>query len=147
MHECCLLPILDVYIVATKYFGIVWRPSLSTLWSSFSHLPPSEGKYRALRMEFSLPPSTYATMAIREVLKLDTSIKKQTQLNTTWFNWDEKHILSNWTAACSLQSTCVLWLLTVVSVFKCIPVREWEWSSSVWTQRQFLWSTKQWFIS
>ncbi|KAM8861797.1 pseudouridylate synthase 7 homolog isoform 1-T2 [Synchiropus picturatus] len=45
-----------------------------------------EGKFRALRMEFSLPPSTYATMAIREVLKLDTSIKKQTQLNTTWFN-------------------------------------------------------------
>ncbi|XP_032340085.1 LOW QUALITY PROTEIN: pseudouridylate synthase 7 homolog [Camelus ferus] len=44
----------------------------------------SEGKYRALKMEFSLPPSTYATMAIREVLKMDTSIKKQTQLNTTW---------------------------------------------------------------
>ncbi|CAL9695131.1 unnamed protein product [Knipowitschia caucasica] len=46
----------------------------------------TEGKYRALRMEFSLPSSTYATMAIREVLKLDTSIKKQTQLNTTWYN-------------------------------------------------------------
>uniref|UniRef100_H3DEW1 Pseudouridylate synthase 7 homolog n=1 Tax=Tetraodon nigroviridis TaxID=99883 RepID=H3DEW1_TETNG len=45
-----------------------------------------DGKYRALRMEFSLPPSSYATMAIREVLKLDTSIKKQTQLNTSWFN-------------------------------------------------------------
>ncbi|CAG08629.1 unnamed protein product, partial [Tetraodon nigroviridis] len=44
-----------------------------------------DGKYRALRMEFSLPPSSYATMAIREVLKLDTSIKKQTQLNTSWF--------------------------------------------------------------
>ncbi|XP_024137010.1 pseudouridylate synthase 7 homolog isoform X1 [Oryzias melastigma] len=46
----------------------------------------TEGKYRALRIEFSLPPSTYATMAIREILKLDTSIKKQTQLNTLWFN-------------------------------------------------------------
>lgn len=46
----------------------------------------TEGKYRALKMEFSLPPCTYATMAIREVLKIDTSIKNQTQLNTVWLN-------------------------------------------------------------
>ncbi|XP_029952958.1 pseudouridylate synthase 7 homolog isoform X2 [Salarias fasciatus] len=68
-------------------------PKISLVHSDFEILENkpapvfnSEGKYRALRMEFSLPPSTYATMAIREVLKLDTSIKKQTQLNTTWFN-------------------------------------------------------------
>ncbi|TRY56943.1 hypothetical protein DNTS_023878 [Danionella cerebrum] len=45
---------------------------------------PKEGKQWALRMDFSLPSSAYATMAVREVLKMDTSIKSQTQLNTIW---------------------------------------------------------------
>ncbi|XP_036748276.2 pseudouridylate synthase 7 homolog isoform X2 [Manis pentadactyla] len=63
-------------------------PLFSTDVDKLEGKPPpvfaSEGKYRALKMDFSLPPSTYATMAIREVLKMDTSIKNQTQLNTTW---------------------------------------------------------------
>lgn len=67
------------------YFHEIDHLGILFIWVFFTFLS-SEGKHRALRMEFSLPPSTYATMAIREVLKLDTSIKKQTQLNTTWFN-------------------------------------------------------------
>ncbi|XP_068595603.1 pseudouridylate synthase 7 homolog [Brachionichthys hirsutus] len=94
------------YSLAGAYRRIVIKPSdvsweviryddprISLVHSDFEKLENKpapvfnkEGKYRALRMEFSLPPSTYATMAIREVLKLDTSIKKQTELNTTWFN-------------------------------------------------------------
>lgn len=41
-----------------------------------------------------------------------------------------------------LRSTCTLWLLTVLRVFKCITVPEREWLGSLWSQRQFLWSTK-----
>uniref|UniRef100_A0A7N8XMK1 Pseudouridylate synthase 7 homolog n=1 Tax=Mastacembelus armatus TaxID=205130 RepID=A0A7N8XMK1_9TELE len=94
------------YSLAGAYRRIIIRPSdvswkviqyddprISLVHTDFEKLENkpapvfnNEGKHRALRMEFSLPPSTYATMAIREVLKLDTSIKKQTQLNTTWFN-------------------------------------------------------------
>ncbi|XP_058502592.1 pseudouridylate synthase 7 homolog isoform X2 [Solea solea] len=94
------------YSLAGAYRRVVIRPSdvswevtqyddprISLVHTDFEKLENKpgpvfnkEGKHRALRMEFSLPPSTYATMAIREVLKLDTSIKKQTQLNTTWFN-------------------------------------------------------------
>lgn len=63
-------------------------PLFNTDLDKLEGKPPAvlatEGKYKALKMEFSLPPSTYATMAIREVLKMDTSIKNQTRLNTTW---------------------------------------------------------------
>ncbi|KAL8219359.1 UNVERIFIED_CONTAM: multisubstrate pseudouridine synthase 7 [Gekko kuhli] len=63
-------------------------PLFNTDLDKLERKPPAviatEGKYKALKIEFSLPPSTYATMAIREVLKMDTSIKNQTQLNTVW---------------------------------------------------------------
>ncbi|KAM9312448.1 pseudouridylate synthase 7 homolog [Gastrophryne carolinensis] len=60
------------------------RSDVELLENKTSPISSQEGKYRALKMDFSLPPSSYATMAIREVLKMDTSIKNQTRLNTVW---------------------------------------------------------------
>ncbi len=52
-------------------------------WPSPGHvLGVSEGSLTALKVEFSLPSSCYATMALREVLKEDTSSAHQSTLNT-----------------------------------------------------------------
>lgn len=41
---------------------------------------PIDGKYLALKLEFTLQSSQYATMALREVLRCDTSKAFQEQL-------------------------------------------------------------------
>lgn len=41
----------------------------------------SDGKYKALVMEFDLAPSSYATMVLREILKSNTSSSAQARMN------------------------------------------------------------------
>ncbi len=41
----------------------------------------ADGEFKALKVEFTLPPSSYATMVIREITKLDSSAHQQSNFN------------------------------------------------------------------
>ena len=41
----------------------------------------ADGNFRALKLEFGLPASSYATMLVREILKTDTSPNYHSSLN------------------------------------------------------------------
>lgn len=43
----------------------------------------ADGKFKAIKLELSLSSSSYATMALREVLKSGTSAAYHTTLNVT----------------------------------------------------------------
>ena len=43
-----------------------------------------EGKFLALKLQFELPPSCYATTALRELLSCDSSYQAQTRLNANF---------------------------------------------------------------
>ena len=47
------------------------------------NVPYAEGQLKGVRLEFSLPSSSYATMVIRELTHMDTSSAYQATLNPT----------------------------------------------------------------
>ena len=53
-------------------------------------LSDPEGPYRALVVEFGLRPSNYATMALREAMKTDTSKQRQSELTSEHFEEHRK---------------------------------------------------------
>lgn len=60
--------------------GAGWQ--LSTRLNAAGSPPPAGGQFKAIRIHFSLPSASYATMAVRELTKMETSSHYQTQLNT-----------------------------------------------------------------
>ncbi|KAK3609530.1 hypothetical protein CHS0354_007331 [Potamilus streckersoni] len=71
----------------TMYYDDVNVPLAYGDWDQHKNESQPEsvagGKHKALILEMSLPPSCYATMAVREILKTDTSAGHQSSLNVT----------------------------------------------------------------
>ena len=57
------------------------RTDYERMTSVSEPVPVSDGHFRALKLEFDLPASSYATMLVREILKTDTSPNYHSSLN------------------------------------------------------------------
>lgn len=77
-NECCKSWENSCILVVVLWFRKGRGPHPSC-HSAHTH---TEGSLKAVKVEFSLPPACYATMAVRELVKMDTSAAFQTTLNT-----------------------------------------------------------------
>ncbi|XP_063405520.1 pseudouridylate synthase 7 homolog isoform X4 [Mytilus trossulus] len=76
----------DVVWKLYRYNDVNVELALSDLDKLQKKAEPSyeqDGQFKALKIEMTLPSSCYATMALREVLKIDTSASYQSTLNVT----------------------------------------------------------------
>ena len=83
-HYSSLIITITVYRFSVGYgsaiVGVVWKRVITP--AAICAHTPTEGSLKAVKVEFSLPPACYATMAVRELVKMDTSAAFQTTLNT-----------------------------------------------------------------
>ncbi|XP_065201839.1 pseudouridylate synthase 7 homolog isoform X2 [Planococcus citri] len=78
---------INADLIATDYQRMKQSDSIENL---------DAGNFKAVILEFSLPSSTYATMALREITKMDTSASFQASLTLTHFKEkNSKHDLKD----------------------------------------------------
>lgn len=57
--------------------------------------PDHSSRYKAVKLHFLLPPSTYATVALREVLNVETSFAEQMKLHENFMKKDSSSMVEN----------------------------------------------------
>ena len=59
----------------------LWQTDLDVIHGRVIPSGNESGNFKALKLEFGLPTSSYATMVIREITKMDTSTHSNIELN------------------------------------------------------------------